>query len=629
MLQLPMFEPKTEWAPPSLSSLPSWADAKRVAIDIETKDLRLKELGPGVRRGAYIVGVSFAIEDGPAHYLPIAHAGGGNLDREQVLQYLRDQARVFKGDLVGANLPYDLDFLQEEGVIFSPRYYRDVQVAEPLLDELQLSYSLDAIALRHKLPGKDESHLHAAAQSWGVDPKAGLWQLPARHVGLYAIQDVRLPLQLLRRQETQIEEQELWPIYNLESQVLPVLLKLRRRGVRVDWDRLAQVETFSLGEEGKVLDEVFRLTGIRVAVGDVWKADALAKVLVSIGVEPPKTPSTNKPSVTADLLKAIDHDVARCILRARKVNKLRTTFAQSVRDHAIGDRVHTSYRQVRSNNQEGEDDDGARYGRLSSCDPNLQQQPARDPELGPLWRSIYIPDEDGLWACLDYSQQEPRWATHFAELAKCTGAREAADKFRNDPRTDNHEMMRDIIGWKGKEGRTRAKEIYLGLCYGMGGAKLCRKINLPTKWVHSSRQNKMIEVAGDEGNAVLDAFNRGAPFIKELAEKCTGAAKARGYVRTVLGRKCRFPKGPKGYDFTHKACNRVVQGSSGDQTKKALVDADAAGCYVQLQVHDELDTTIWKREEAEMLAEIMRTGVPCNVPSVVDIETGDSWGEVK
>src|SRR5687768_9045230 len=217
MIQLPLFEPPATWRPPAMESLPDWTSAKRVAVDVETKDEHLKALGIGVRRGGYITGVSFAIEDGPKHYLPIRHAGGDNLDAVQVVRYLRAQAKVFKGDLVGANLSYDMDYMLEEGIDWKlVRYWRDIQVAAPLIYELHDSFSLQNICLRLGLPGKDENVLKEAARAYNVDPKKGMWQLPGRYVGQYAEADVDQPLAVLRKQERLIDDEDLWDIYNLE-----------------------------------------------------------------------------------------------------------------------------------------------------------------------------------------------------------------------------------------------------------------------------------------------------------------------------------------------------------------------------------------------------------------------------
>lgn len=646
-MQLPLFEPASDWRLPDLGSLPSWAGAKRVCVDVETCDPELVKLGIGVRRGGYVAGISFKIEDGPGAYLPIRHAGGDNLPEEAVLRYLRDNAAAFTGEVVGAKLDYDLDYLEEEGVVFPQvQYYRDIQVVDPLLYELHNSYSLDNIAKRHGLPGKDEDLLREAAATYKVDPKKGMWQLPARYVGRYAEVDTEQPLLVLRRQERQIDELDLWDIYNLESQVLPILVKMRRRGVRVDEAQLSKVERWALAQETEALERVRDLSGHRIEVGDVWKADALAPALTNIGIRLAKT-SQGKPNIDKDVLSSIDHPVAKALAWARKTNKLRTTFAASVRTHMVNGRIHTTFNQI-ARETEGGDQKGARYGRLSSVEPNLQQQPARD-EFATMWRSIYIPEEGALWCANDYSQQEPRWTTHFAAISNLPGAREAAQAYHDDPLLDNHQFMADLTGLP----RKQAKNVYLGLCYGEGGAKLCRDLGLPTRWTlvyGRGRQRiqeffptreaalqakgktqdpsaRVWEAAGEEGQRVLDTFDARAPFIRKLARKAEEVAKKRGYIVTGGGRHLHFPQREDGsYDWAHKALNRLIQGTSADQTKRALVEIDKGGYFIQLQVHDEIDGSVASEEEGRAIAKIMREVMPAEVPFRVDSEFGESWG---
>jgi DNA polymerase I-like protein with 3'-5' exonuclease and polymerase domains len=626
--QMPLFRPEGKWIPTPVSALPSWKGAKRIGIDSETKDPRITDLGPGVRRDGKIAGVSFAIEDGPDFYLPVAHLGGDNLSSQDVFSYLQDQAKDFDGDIGGMNLGYDLDFLNEANVYFPKvKFFRDVQIADPLIDELQNSYALQAIAERWGLPGKDETELRNAALMAGIkekDIKKCLWQLPARYVAAYACHDARLPLQILRKQEKVIEEQGLWDIYNLESRVLPVLVKMRRKGVRIDMDKLEGVERWSLYEETEALKKVQDLTGICIPIGGVWKAKLLAPVLTHIGIKVGTT-AKGAPNIDKVVLDNIDHPAAEALLWARKTNKLRTTFAQSIRDHMVKGRIHCVFNQLAREDEDGHGVKGARYGRLSSEHPNMQQQPARD-EFAKRWRSIYVPEEGAEWASMDYSQQEPRVLTHYAVLSNCTKAEAAAKKYREDPNTDNHQMMADLTGLK----RSYAKIVYLGLCYGMGGAKLSRDLKLPTKTMTHRHSGRVMEVAGDEAQEILDKFNSEAPFVRELAKRCEEVAQQRGYIITVGGRRCRFPKDNLGnFDWCHKALNRLIQGSSADQTKKAMVDADAAGHMLQLQVHDELDTSVAGERQANEIAEIMRTCTPLQVPSKVDVEIGPSWGEVE
>jgi DNA polymerase I-like protein with 3'-5' exonuclease and polymerase domains len=138
-----------------------------------------------------------------------------------------------------------------------------------------------------------------------------------------------------------------------------------------------------------------------------------------------------------------------------------------------------------------------------------------------------------------------------------------------------------------------------------------------------------VEVAGPAGQALLDRFHEAVPYVRELAKKAAARAGEVGYVVTAGGRRCRFPRTSKGFEWTHKALNRIIQGSSGDQIRKAMVDADGAGLAIQLQVHDEIDMTIRDRKEAALLGEIIEQALPCRVPHRADVEIGPSWGEVR
>lgn len=677
--QLPLFEPESSWTPPRLSDLPTSWGSGRVAIDTENRDELLTKLGPGVRRGAYIAGISFAIEDGPSFYLPIRHGGGGNLPPEQVLAYVRDCAKRFDGILVGANLGYDLDFLEEEGITFPlVKWFRDVQVADPLINELHMSYSLESISQRWGIPGKDETLLQEALATYGykgAKSKGGIWALPSKFVGAYAEQDARLPLSILRRQEREIDEQDLWNVYNLESRVLPVLVKMRRRGVAVDQDRLEKVDAWARAEQQKAVDATNDALppGLRLTFHDVSNTNVLARVLTGLGIELPKT-RTGKDSVTAAVLDKIDHPVGDHLRRARKMVTLRSTFVDSVREHLINGRAHCTFNQLRrQKDDESGETEGAAFGRLSSANFNFQNQPARDPEIGPLWRSIYVPDHDKPWAALDYSQQEPRQAVNSAietgpdliGQAAYESACEAARRYRDDPTMDFHDMMTRMIngddflereGEKAfKQKRKYAKNIFLGLSYGMGGAKLCHDLGLPSVWRLSWKDGRsrrfrdydtaeeahakaadgrkagfdvrVWEAAGPDGQALIDTFDRQVPFVRKMANYMQDVASRQGYILTLAGRRCRFPQKESGeYDWLHKAFNRRIQGGSADQTKMALVEMDAQGLYVQLQVHDEIDGSMTP-EEAKFGAEIMENVVKTHVPFKVDVELGPSWGE--
>lgn len=653
--------PTSEWQPPALSSLPSWADAKRIAVDCETCDPTLKKLGPGVRRDGYIVGVSFCIEGGKGYYLPMRHGGGGNLDVNSVLGYLRENAKKFTGQLVGANLSYDLDYLAQEGVVFpNVAFFRDIQVAEPLIDENQWSFSLANIGKKYGVESKDETLLRSAAAELKLDPKKDLHKLHSSYVGAYAERDVTSPLEILRQQEQEIEKQDLWDVWNLESKVLPVLLKMRRRGVLIDQDKLAQVEDYSRKEAQEAMQKIKELTGKWVDPIDVMNNAKCSELFKAVGIHVGLT-KTGKPNIDQVFLGATG-ELGTTLNWARKISKLRTTFAQSVRDHMTNGRIHCSFNQIAM----GNDDDktvGARYGRLSATNPNLQQQPSRD-QFADFWRSIYIPEQGALWDCNDYSQQEPRWTTHFAALMDFQGAPEMAARYRSDPNLDNHDMMTRLVHGDAvdsmdakfyKSRRSECKDIFLGLCYGEGGAKLCKDLGLPTRWALNVRNGKILyfenrgeairhknvnqikgyifEAAGTEGQQILDNFDIKVPYVRMLARYAQHRAETTGRIRCVDGRVLHFPQKEDGnYDWTHKALNRLIQGSSAGQAKTAMVmiDKEMPDTFMQLQVHDEINSSVASVKEAKQIAEIMSNCIPNTlVPFKVDVEIGPSWGEIK
>lgn len=649
-MQLPLLTPESDWRPPDMSTLPSWAGAERVCVDVETRDPHLRELGIGVRRGGYVVGVAFAVEDGPTHYLPLRHEGGDNVDEQGALRYLRDQAKTFDGEVVGANLSYDLDYLWEEDVFFPEvEFYRDIQIADPLIDELQQSFSLANIAERYGVPGKDETLLEEAAAAYGVSPKGGLWRLPARYVGAYGEGDVDRPLRILRKQEKRLDDQDLWDVFDLESRVLPVLVRMRRRGVRVDMERLFNIENWVVTEVADQMEIVRRDTGYRVGHDDVWSAEKLAAPLREIGVPLGKT-KTGAPHIDKAVLDSVNHPVARAIAQARKVSKI-GQFAASIRRYQVGGRIHCTFNQIAREDDKG-DQRGARYGRLSGTDPNMQQQPYRN-EFGKMWRSIYVPEEGSVWNSADYSQQEPRWTTHYAAELDLPGARDTAAEYTSNPLLDNHDFMAQLTGLE----RKYAKNVYLGLCYGEGGAKLSRDCGLPTRWALNTgrwRDRKteffqtreeafqakakagegyVYETAGVEGQEIIDKFDERAPFIRRVADKAKKQATKNGYVVTGGGRKLHFPQKQDGtYDWVHKALNRVIQGTSADQMKRAMVaiDRDVPDLFLQLQVHDEVDFSESDPKRAEQVCQIMREALPSKwLPFRVDLERGPSWGEIE
>lgn len=681
MRQEPLFlTVSSDWKPPQLGDLPRWGDAKRIAVDTESRDEQLRRLGPGVgiRKDAYTVGVSFAIEDGPKFYLPLRHEGGDNMPLESTLAYLRGEAASFTGTLIGANFGYDQQGLASDEIHFpNATGVEDVLLAAPLINELHDSYSLESVLTREGMAGKTEDALRAAALDYGINPKSEMWRLPARFVGVYAEDDAAKLHPLARRQQHQIEDQDLQRVFELECKLQPILTRMRMRGVRIDERQLERVSAWALAEEGKALARVHDITGIRIGVGDTMKPNVIAPALMYTGIKL-IADAKGKYSIDQAVLAAIDHEVARCIERARKMFGLRSKFSASIYAALTNGRIHPSFNQLRATDEDddpdGGEDGGAAYGRLSAAKPAIQQQPARD-DHALIWRMIYLPEEGMEWASPDYSQQEPRMAVHYACKAGNAidpntrrpiisreaheSAMVARDAYRNDPKTDNHDMMaRMIVGehFTSKD-RKGAKIIFLGLSYGMGGAKMCRSLGLPTMmavrapwradgvsrdWagrvfnVNTTEGRALLEMgyrryeaAGPEGQNIIDEFDRRVPYVRAMARAAEQRAKSVGYITTLSGRRCRFPVAPDGnWEWTHKGFNRLLQGSSADQTKMAMVALSEGGYdqWLLIQVHDEVPLSTFDREHAEGAAEIMRHCVELEVPSKVDVEIGKTWG---
>lgn len=647
------------WKPSQLSTLPSWGGQGKVALDTETCDPDLtkskgsKNLGANARRdNNFLVGYSFAFEDGRSWYVPFAHEAGGNLDRTHAMNYLRDQAKVFGGELVGMNLSYDLDYLMLEDIWFGlVPFFRDIGNADPVICELHDSYSMQAISTRYGCTGKDETKLRQVCEEMGYDPKKDLWKLHAQHVEAYAKQDAVLPLEVLKKQQILIEQFRLQEVFDLESEVLPVIMKMKNRGVLIDQTHLQKVEEYSIAEEKKALKEVLRLSGRELALGECMKPLKLDPIFKSIGITLPRT-MTGLPSVKKDDVLNYDHPVANAVSWARRVNKLRTTFVESVKRHMTKGRLHCNLNQIARETAPGEQK-GARFGRFSCSNPNLQQQPSRD-EFASFWRTIYIPEPGTLWSCNDFSQQEPRWVAHFAARNNMEGAAEMVHEYNTNPKADNHKMMAKLTGLD----RDPAKALFLGFCYGEGAVKFCKGQNLPLKWqvvvgrgsaqiiyefktepeavecigqYKTQRFRYMRQVAGEQGQKIIDKFNETVPFVKELSTRVKEKAARDGFIRTISGRRLNFPEtqNKSAYEFTYRALNRLIQGSSGDQMKTAMVklDKQLPSFFMQLTVHDEVDGSVPDVKMSREIAEIMSTAVPSLVKFKVKVEIGRSWGE--
>ena len=617
-----MFTVQTEWDCPE--EFPDLSDAKYIAIDLETKDPDLKARGSGAIQGrGEIVGIAIAVEGWKGYY-PIAHEGGGNLDRRLVLEWFKkvcatDSYKIFH------NAMYDVCWIRAYGIPING-HIMDTMLMASLIDENRLWYTLNSISYDYLRKTKDEKALKDAAESWGIDPKSELYKLPAMYVGSYAEQDAYLTLELFKRLSTEIQTQNLVEIFDLESQLFPCLIEMKFKGVRVDVERAHKLKKELLSQEEAILLEVKKKTGVDV---QIWAARSIAKVFDKLSLPYARTEKTQSPSFTKNFLSTHNNPVVKIIAKAREINKAHTTFIDTILKHQYKGRIHADINPIRS------DQGGTVTGRFSYSNPNLQQIPARNKDLGPMIRKLFLPEQGCKWGCFDYSQQEPRLVVHYAAstvpMCNDNSVIEIVKKF-NEGNVDFHQTVADMANIS----RTQAKTINLGLFYGMGKAKLQAELGLGTK---------------EEAEDLFNQYHESVPFVKELMNSTQNYASKSGSIGTLLGRRCRFNKWePKAFGmhkpmefgeavstyrlehirraFTYKALNKLIQGSAADMTKKAMLDLYNEGIIPHIQIHDELDISVKNKEEAKRIIDIMENAVSLKVPNKVDYEVGDSWGDI-
>jgi DNA polymerase I-like protein with 3'-5' exonuclease and polymerase domains len=396
---------------------------------------------------------------------------------------------------------------------------------------------------------------------------------------------------------------------------------MRFKGVRVDADRAAILKQQLQEQENNLLLEVKQATGIEP---QIWAARSIAKVFDKLSLPYDRTEKTQSPSFTKNFLSEHSNLVVQKIAQAREINKAHTTFIDTILRFQHKGRIHAEINQIRS------DAGGTVTGRFSYNNPNLQQLPARNKDLGPLIRSLFLPEEGCTWGCFDYSQQEPRLVVHYAALHKFPSVYDVVDAYNEDVDTDFHQTVAEMANIP----RTQAKTINLGLFYGMGKTKLQAELG----------------VTKEKANELFNQYHEKVPFVKQLMNSASNRAQSHGQIRTLLGRLCRFhlwepnmfgmhkalpheealkEHGPGiKRAYTYKALNKLIQGSAADMTKKAMLDLYKEGIIAHIQIHDELDLSVESPEHAKKIIEIMENAVTLEVPNKVDYESGENWGDI-
>ena len=616
-MKIPVFSAQTEWVIPK--EFPDLRQVDEIAIDLETRDPDLIKKGSGAIIGnGEVIGIAVAT----AHYkgyFPIAHQGGGNMDRKKVLEWFKDTLNSTSTKIFH-NAMYDVCWIRAMGFKINGRIV-DTMIAAAVTDENRFRYDLNSLSWKYNGYGKNEAALAEAAAEWGIDPKSEMYKLPSLNVGTYAERDAEATFGLWQEMKKEIIAQDLQSIMELETDLFPCLVDMRFKGVRVDVEAAHNLKKTLIGEENELLNAIEKETNVRP---QIWAASSIAEVFENLKIEFERTEKTQAPSFTKNFLQEHEHPVVNMIAKAREVNKAHTTFIDSILRYEHKGRIHAEINQLR--NAGG----GTVTGRFSYQNPNLQQIPARNKDLGPKIRSLFIPEEGCKWGCFDYSQQEPRLVVHYAALYKLPSVYDVVESYQNDAGADFHQTVADMA----EIPRTQAKTINLGLFYGMGKAKLQAELG----------------VSKDKAAELFNTYHAKVPFVKQLMDKASNRAQDRGQIRTLLGRLCRFHLWePNSFGmhkamthedalqehgpgikraYTYKSLNKLIQGSAADMTKKSMLELYKEGIVAHIQIHDELCLSIENDAQAKKIVEIMEQAVTLEVPNKVDYEHGKNWGSI-
>lgn len=645
----PLALPASHWRAPA--EFPRLGGARRIGIDTEGCDPDLKSKGPGVRRGAFIAGLSVARDDGSKWYFPVAHEGGDNMDPDSVWSWARAELNAFDGEVVGAHLIYDLDMLAEKGITFPKvKRFRDIQISEPLLNEHRFNYQLGTLSKDYLNRGKNDALLREAAAAYGWtsedDIKSNLWRLPARFVGAYAQDDAGDPLAILALQEPKLVAEELTELFDLESRLIPVLLAMRRRGVRVNLKKAEYARDLLDRERAKWLGVVRSFAG---PSAELMAPESFVAALEERGIRVARTARNRQPSINDAFFEEYHGDpLVDAIANGRRVQTLIGTFIDgTVFGNQIKGRIHAQFHQMKG------DEGGAKTGRFSSSNPNLQNIPSRqnedvddqlelgDTDIVKLIRGIFEPEEGEEWERHDLSQIEYRYLVHFAVGR---GAEEARQAYRDDPLADFHKMCARMARMDpdNKQVRKRVKNLNFCKVYGGGKAKVAAQMKCSL----------------EEAEDFINTYDTELPFVKETLSAASSWAAKHGFVRTILNRRQRFILWePSSYNDRRTALphdralaeyghgikrskvyaglNYKLQGSAADHIKKALVDTWESGvCAIVgaplLTVHDENDWSKPRTQQAiEAMAEakrLLENAITLHVPVIADADTGADWG---
>jgi DNA polymerase-1 len=590
------------------SALDAWLARLRAAglfaFDTETTSLDYM--------AAEIVGLSFSVEPGRAAYVPVGHDYAGappQLSRERVLSRLRPLLEDPAAAKVGHHLKYDAHVLANHGIALAGMRY----------DSMLESYVLNSSATRHDMDSCARHYLGIETIRYEDVAGKGAKQIPFSQVPVdsaaeYAAEDADVTLRLHQKLSAELaREPALRKLYEeIEQPLVPVLFRMERHGVLVDRDALRRQS----GEIARRLGQLEQET--HAAAGQPFNLDSpkqLQEILFGkLDLPVVRRTPTGQPSTAEDVLEelAATYALPRLILEYRGLAKLKSTYTDKLPGQvdARTGRVHTSYHQA-----------VAVTGRLSSTDPNLQNIPIRTPE-GRRIRQAFVAPPGHVLLAADYSQIELRIMAHLSADASLLAA------FAED-RDIHQATAAEILGIAPAEvtgdQRRAAKAINFGLIYGMSAFGLARQLGTD----RTTAQN------------YVDRYFERYPGVRRYMDETRAAARERGYVETVFGRRLYLPEirsqNRQQQQYAERsAINAPMQGSAADIIKRAMIAVDdwlereRPGARLVMQVHDELVLEVEGARLDEVQAAVvgfMTRAADLDVPLRVDTGAGANWDE--
>ena len=576
--------------------------AKLFALDTETDNLDYM--------AANLVGISFALENGEAAYLPLQldYLGAPKtLEKTTALALLKPVLENPAIQKVGQNFKYDLTIFARNGI--------DVQGVA--FDTMLESYVLNSTG-RHNMDDLAKRYLGHKTISFEEIAGKGKNQLtfnqiPLEQAAEYAAEDADVTMKLQQvLWEKLSKEPTLEKLFKeMELPLLGVLSRMERRGVLIDSDALFLQSNEIANRLSELEEQAYVLAGQPFNLASTKQLQEILfdKLGLPVIQKTPKgAPSTNE-EVLEEL--AFSHELPKVLVEHRGLSKLKSTYTDKLPQmvNPQTGRVHTSYHQAVT-----------ATGRLSSSDPNLQNIPIRNEE-GRRIRQAFIAREGFTVVAADYSQIELRIMAH---LSQDQGLINAFTQGKDIHRSTAAEIFGVALDEVTSEQRRNAKAINFGLIYGMSAFGLSRQLG----------------IGRADAQSYMDLYFKRYPGVQTFMHDIREKAKAQGYVETLFGRRLYLPDINSSNGMRRKAAERVainapMQGTAADIIKRAMIQLDQKlqndpDIAMIMQVHDELVFEV-RSEKVEFYSELIKTQMESAadlvVPLIVDVGQGTNWDE--